>query len=280
MVSPFATVRLALALLLGAAPLAAQRAPGKGAPAAPVIREVLLAAYARAPYAAFFRAPGFTFLNGDLVMVRGSNFGAQGTRSLQLRANGRVAAMTVSVWTDTLIRGHVPGGRAVGIELAGPQPLRRDLTGVIAVAAKTDRTWGAGVPIKVAFLWNWQRGGDRDGDGVKDSAAGGDDCDDRDPRRYPGNAEIADDEGVDEDCDPSTIGNRDADGDGYVDQRVFNWVNGRVTMRGRDCDDLRTNVNPRSVEACNNRDDNCDGWIDEELLNCPTANRRVGPPNP
>jgi hypothetical protein len=62
---------------------------------------------------------------------------------------------------------------------------------------------------------------DRDGDGAKSIACGGDDCDDNDPRRYPGNAEICDD-GHDEDCDANTIGQRDQDRDGFTDAACWN----------------------------------------------------------
>lgn len=47
---------------------------------------------------------------------------------------------------------------------------------------------------------------DNDGDGVTAAHCGGSDCDDNDPRRYPGNVEIWDSEGRDEDCDASTSG--------------------------------------------------------------------------
>ena len=57
---------------------------------------------------------------------------------------------------------------------------------------------------------------DADGDGVDSIACGGTDCDDSDPYRYPGNYEICDSANHDEDCDPSTFGDLDADGDGYI----------------------------------------------------------------
>ena len=56
-------------------------------------------------------------------------------------------------------------------------------------------------------------GNDRDADGSIAIACGGDDCDDNNPNRYPGNTEICNE--VDEDCDPATLGD-DLDGDGYV----------------------------------------------------------------
>ena len=59
---------------------------------------------------------------------------------------------------------------------------------------------------------------DQDRDGFAARHCGGDDCDDRDPNRYPGNIEICDSRGIDEDCDPRTVGTVDIDGDGFISE--------------------------------------------------------------
>src|SRR5690606_31816107 len=70
---------------------------------------------------------------------------------------------------------------------------------------------------------------DNDGDGHFDNkcvdesgTAFGQDCDDEDPRRFPGNIEICDAMHHDEDCNPQTNGERDVDGDGYFDDACCN----------------------------------------------------------
>jgi len=99
---------------------------------------------------------------------------------------------------------------------------------------------------------------DGDGDGEDAVVCGGDDCDDTDPDVFSGAIEICDAEGVDEDCDPTTVGDLDADDDGAVDARCCNGA-----TCGTDCDDRRDDTLPGAGERCNERDDDCDGEVDE-----------------
>ncbi|MDQ3035917.1 MAG: MopE-related protein, partial [Myxococcota bacterium] len=106
---------------------------------------------------------------------------------------------------------------------------------------------------------------DADGDGVDALECGGADCDDADPLRHPGAVEVCDATDHDEDCNPATFGERDADGDTFFDAACCN-TDGETSVCGEDCNDRRRDVHPGSSEACDDLDNDCDGAIDEGLL--------------
>ena len=109
---------------------------------------------------------------------------------------------------------------------------------------------------------------DLDGDGAFDAscldsrgAPLGTDCDDNDALRRPGALEICDVGGRDEDCDATTFGGVDSDRDGYVDARCCNGA-----TCGDDCNDAVRGASPMGTEVCNRIDDDCDGRMDEGVL--------------
>jgi hypothetical protein len=108
---------------------------------------------------------------------------------------------------------------------------------------------------------------DLDGDGYPSAScidargmALGNDCDDSDAARHPGNLEVCD--GDDEDCDPTTLGEVDADRDGHIATACCNPTSAGA-MCGDDCDDARSAVNPTGVEVCDGIDQDCDTRFDE-----------------
>ena len=112
---------------------------------------------------------------------------------------------------------------------------------------------------------------DRDGDGHADANCLGpndeplgDDCDDEDANRYPGNVEVCalDDPTHDEDCDPETYGRRDADADGEVSAECCNENDEGELTCGPDCDDGNPSRFPTHPEICDDIDNDCDGEID------------------
>ncbi len=124
---------------------------------------------------------------------------------------------------------------------------------------------------------------DSDGDGFGESGSGeeacaapvgmvpnDDDCDDANPDVHPGADEVCN--GIDDNCDGAVddgLGGTwyaDSDSDAYGDpENVVEGCDpgdGYVEVAG-DCDDSDAEVNPDALEVCNERDDNCDGVVDE-----------------
>ncbi|MDH5491930.1 MAG: MopE-related protein, partial [Myxococcales bacterium] len=124
---------------------------------------------------------------------------------------------------------------------------------------------------------------DADGDGHADAAclnsegiSIGDDCDDADGARYPGNTEICNDR--DEDCNPGTLGFIDADGDGAASALCCNPQEDLSLLCGQDCDDGDAATRPGAPDGppgtCDTLDNDCDGTIDE---GCPCTDGQSRP---
>jgi parallel beta-helix repeat protein len=105
---------------------------------------------------------------------------------------------------------------------------------------------------------------DVDGDNHDAINCGGDDCDDNDANGYPGNVEVCDTGNHDEDCDPTTFGNDDSDGDDNIDVKCCNTGSYGKKYCGDDCDDTTVARHPGQLEICDEIDNDCDGKTDEE----------------
>jgi gliding motility-associated-like protein len=111
---------------------------------------------------------------------------------------------------------------------------------------------------------------DADGDGYSNL----DDCDDNNAAIYPDQVEICN--GIDDNCNNLIDDNLifvvyyvDQDIDGYGTSESDTLCQaptvGFATETG-DCDDADANINPGVTEAFNGIDDNCDGVIDEDMI--------------
>ena len=98
---------------------------------------------------------------------------------------------------------------------------------------------------------------DQDGDGFPRNQ----DCDDENPYVNP----YADDipyDGIDQDCDGSDL--TDVDGDGFS----------AMEAGGSDCEDANSLIFPGAEEVCDQRDNDCDNFVDE------TCGSTIDPANP
>ena len=106
---------------------------------------------------------------------------------------------------------------------------------------------------------------DGDCDDDPNDAATGDDCDDGNVHRLPGNPEVCD--GFDNDCLGGLPGG-EADGDldryvvcvAYIAHGAING-NGQPLLGGADCDDVAATVFPGAIEACDGVDSDCDSSL-------------------
>ncbi len=183
-------------------------------------------------------------LNGEAVRVRGRNLGtASDGSTLGLRSGEKIFPLRINsnvARTPTEIGSYMPGGdelHRAGMPVGGQYEVVLLDRGGKAVAARR---------IELRFRTGQSSDLDRDGSTIGDG-----DCNDFDAGMWPGGIEIADRNGVDEDCDPRTFGARDLDGDHFFDAAAFNVDTARRQIyRGDDCDDQETTANPIRPENC------------------------------
>lgn len=203
---------------------------------------------------------------GSRIVLRTRNAGAtaNGRRVKLVRvSDGKAQYLDIVSWREGEVVATVPSQ-----PFDGPASAGELLIGLCA----TNGGW-SGIPARTAFAPNnAPRVGlratgcanpDWDGDGADSPECGGTDCNDGDGRRTPGGVEICDRDNIDEDCDITTHGVRDADGDGSSDIACCNVDSSGGRICGDDCDDHRAGVHRTAPEVCDRYDNDCDTGIDE-----------------
>ena len=217
-----------------------------------------------------------TFEN-DALAAGALTFGVEGMEGRRVRLVARLLAPSGALLVERVVETSFVRGETTAVTLRLPR--------VCAGARCDDGTCGDVGLCEPVWIppdaWPerasvCREGGpvvdcDADRDGARSLACGGDDCDDLDPNRFPGNVERCDT--LDQDCDPCTVGVRDDDMDGVTSDLCSNpgardtvceglVVEGDLAS-GADCDDTRAESRPGAEERCNGLDDDCDGRVDE-----------------
>ena len=240
-----------------------------------------------------------TFNPGDTVTVRVTLRGSGASGGLYLSTNGVGTFALVSGQNTRLLNGNVvhssPKASASGqVTFDARWTAPPGLGGVdFEVATVLANGNGASSGDQAAEARSSQAFGcagvtyfrDIDGDGVGAASSGttrncsaplgysatDGDCDDFDNRRTPGKTESCN--GLDDDCNTlvdegltSITTWPDADGDGYgwaQGAPMSGCAGGSRAQNSMDCDDANRTINPGAMETCNQKDDDCDGQVDD-----------------
>jgi hypothetical protein len=143
---------------------------------------------------------------GSVIRLVGRGFGtAAGDRSVVIKlASAEPVALKLLSWRDDEVRAQLPTLDELGVDARAISHMKGELSAkkhIVGPHAEIG-LWMEGKWVikartaQLAVVWR-----DLDGDGV-DAI----DCDDFDARRAPGYKEVADPDGVDEDCNPDTKG--------------------------------------------------------------------------